>query len=57
MTPRADDDLSSLGLRDLAMIRAPETESLAAAWAAEGQRSSTEQASLHRTRMVLASPE
>lgn len=46
-----------MALEHLAMIRAPETESLAAAWAAEGPRSSAEQASMHRTRIVLASPE
>jgi len=46
-----------MAIEHLAMIRAPETASLAAAWAAEGQRSSTEQASLHRTRIILDAPE
>ena len=46
-----------MAIEHLAMIRAPEAESLAASWETEGPRSSTEQASLHRARIVLASPE
>jgi hypothetical protein len=39
------------------MVRAPSTAALAAAWEAEGKRASVEQASLHRARIILSSPE
>jgi hypothetical protein len=44
-------------LEHLAMIRAPSAAALAAAWEAEGPRSGAERASLHRARIIIASPE
>ena len=46
-----------MAIEYLAMVRAPSTQSLAERWASEGKRSSIEQASLHRTRIILSSPE
>ena len=55
--PAQPGHVRGMAIEHLAMIRAPSTEALAAAWTAEGPRSSTEQASLQRTRILLRSPE